>query len=75
MPPKDYLAYKLSGTFCSEMSDASGMLLLDVKNRCWSGEMMEICGIKEEQLSKLYESYDGNIRKRGGIRTLYRRRV
>lgn len=65
MLPKDYLAYKLSGTFCSEMSDASGMLLLDVKNRCWSGEMMKICGIKEEQLPKLYESYDvvGTLKK------------
>lgn len=58
MLPKDYLAYKLSGTFCSEMSDASGMLLLDVKNRCWSKEMMEICGIEESQLPKLFESYD-----------------
>ena len=36
MLPKDYLAYKLSGVHCSDMSDASGMLLLDVKNRCWS---------------------------------------
>lgn len=58
MIPKDYLAYKLSGTFCSEMSDASGMLLLDVKKRCWSKEMMEICGIEESQLPKLFESYD-----------------
>lgn len=58
MLPKDYLAYKLSGTFCSEMSDASGMLLLDVKKRCWSKEMMEICGIEESQLPKLFESYD-----------------
>lgn len=65
MLPKDYLAYKLSGTFCSEMSDASGMLLLDVKNRCWSKEMMEICGITEAQLPKLYESYDvvGTLKK------------
>ena len=58
MLPKDYLAYKLSGSFCSDVSDASGMLLLDVKNRCWSKEMIEICGIKEEQLPKLYESYE-----------------
>ena len=35
MLPKDYLAYKLSGTHSCDMSDASGMLLLDVKNRCW----------------------------------------
>ena len=58
MLPKDYLAYKLSGSFCTDLSDASGMLLLDVKNRCWSREMMEICGITEEQLPKLYESYE-----------------
>lgn len=48
MLPKDYLAYKLSGTFCTDYSDASGMLLLDVKNRQWSKEMMDICHISEE---------------------------
>ncbi|MGI6502302.1 MAG: xylulokinase [Anaerostipes sp.] len=58
MLPKDYLAYKLSGSFCTDYSDASGMLLLDVKNKCWSKDMLEICSIKEEQLPKLYESYD-----------------
>ena len=58
MLPKDYLAYRLSGSFCTDLSDASGMLLLDVKNRCWSREMMEICGITEAQLPKLYESYE-----------------
>ena len=42
MLPKDYLAYRLSGTFCTDMSDASGMLLMDVKNRCWSKEMLDI---------------------------------
>ena len=46
MLPKDYLAYRLSGSFCTDVSDASGMLLLDVKNRCWSKEMLEICHIK-----------------------------
>ncbi len=64
MLPKDYLAYKLSGTFCTDYSDASGMLLLDVKNRCWSKEMMSICHVKEEQLPALFESYEvvGNIK-------------
>jgi xylulokinase len=64
MLPKDYLAYCLSGSHCTDFSDASGMLLLDVKNRCWSKEMIEICGIKEEQLPKLYESYEvvGNLK-------------
>ncbi|WP_125153271.1 xylulokinase [Clostridium rectalis] len=58
MLPKDYLAYCLSGVHCTDYSDASGMLLLDVKNKCWSKEMMKICGINENQLPKLYESYD-----------------
>lgn len=58
MLPKDYLAYKLSGTFCTDVSDASGMLLMDVKNRRWSKEMVDICGITEDMLPKLYESYE-----------------
>jgi len=58
MLPKDYIAYKLSGNHCTDVSDASGMLLFDVKNKCWSKEMMEICQIKEEQLASIYESYD-----------------
>ena len=65
MLPKDYLAYKLSGSFCTDVSDASGMLLMDVKNRCLSKEMMAICGITEDKLPKLYESYEvvGTLKK------------
>ena len=65
MLPKDYLAYKLSGSFCTDVSDASGMLLMDVKNRSWSKEMMDICGITEDKLPKLYESYEvvGTLKK------------
>ncbi len=58
MLPKDYIAYKLSGVHCTDVSDASGMILLDVKNKCWSKEMIEICGIREEQLAKIFESYE-----------------
>lgn len=58
MLPKDYLAYRLTGVHCTDVSDASGMLIFDVKNRCWSKEMCEICGVKEEQLAKVYESYE-----------------
>lgn len=58
MLPKDYLAYCLSGVHCTDYSDASGMLLLDVKNKCWSKPMMAICQVREEQLPKLYESYE-----------------
>lgn len=56
--PKDYLAYKLSGVFSTDYSDASGMLLLDVKNKRWSKEMLDLCSVKEEWLPKLYESYE-----------------
>ena len=65
MLPKDYIAYKLSGVHCTDVSDASGMLLFDVKNRSWSKEMLEICGIREEQMAKVYESYEvvGTVKK------------
>ena len=58
MLPKDYLAYKLSGVFATDFSDASGMLLLDVKNRCWSEKMCEICSVNIDTLPRLFESYE-----------------
>ncbi len=58
MLPKDYLAYRLTGVHCTDYSDASGMLLLDVKNKCWSSQMCDICGIDMSMLPKLYESYE-----------------
>ncbi|MCR5153229.1 MAG: xylulokinase, partial [Lachnospiraceae bacterium] len=70
MLPKDYLAYLLSGVFCTDVSDASGMLLFDVKNKCWSDEMIKICGIKKEMLANIFESYQvvGNITKEWAAR-------
>lgn len=58
MLPKDYIVYRLTGVHSTDYSDASGMLLLDVKNKCWSKEMLEICDVKKEQLPKLYESFE-----------------
>ncbi len=58
MLPKDYIAYKLTRVHCTDVSDASGMLLFDVKNRCWSKEMCDICGIQPTQLAKCHESYE-----------------
>lgn len=58
MLPKDYLNYRLTSVFSTDYSDASGMLLMDVKNKCWSKEMLKICGITEDMLPKLHESYD-----------------
>lgn len=57
MLPKDYINYKLTGVHCCDYSDASGMLLLDVQHKCWSREMLDICGITEEQMPRLYESF------------------
>ena len=64
MLPKDYISYMLSGSFSTDYSDASGMLLLDVKNKKWSKEMIDICSISEDMLPKLYESFEvvGNIK-------------
>ncbi len=56
MLPKDYINYVLTGVHCTDVSDASGMLLLDVQNKCWSEEMLAICGITEAQLPRLFES-------------------
>ena len=58
MLPKDYISYMLSGSFSTDYSDASGMLLLDVKNKKWSKEMIDICSISDDMLPKLYESYE-----------------
>ena len=67
--PKDYLAYRLTGVFSSEYSDAAGMLLLDVQNKCWSSEMCEICGITQDMLPTLYESYEatGRLKQEYGL--------
>ena len=58
MLPKDYLNYLLTGVHSCDYSDASGMLLLDVAHKCWSADMLKICGIDESQMPKLYESYE-----------------
>ena len=58
MLPKDYVNYMLTGVHCTDYSDASGMLLLDVEHKCWSDEMLKICGISKDMMPKLFESYE-----------------
>ena len=67
--PKDYLAYKLTGVFSTEYSDAAGMLLLDVANKRWSPEMCDLCGITTDMLPTLFESYEatGKLRPELGL--------
>ena len=57
MLPKDYVNYVLTGVHCCDYSDASGTLLLDVKNKCWSKEMLNLVGISEDKMPKLFESF------------------
>jgi len=58
MLPKDYINYKLTGVHCTDYSDASGMLLLDVAQKRWSSKMLDLCGIREGQMPELFESYE-----------------
>ncbi|BFT31439.1 xylulokinase [Alteromonas sp. D210916BOD_24] len=53
--PKDYLRYKLSGEFASDMSDSAGTSWLDVGKRNWSQSMLMACGLNESHMPKLYE--------------------
>ena len=54
--PKDYIRFKLTGEFATDVSDAGGMQLLDIKNRCWSDEVAEKLKIDTDMLPKVYES-------------------
>ena len=54
--PKDYVRFRLTGEFATEVSDASGMQLLDVPGRCWSGEVLSKLGIERDWLADVYES-------------------
>lgn len=56
--PKDFIRYKLTGEFATEVSDASGMNLLDVPNRRWSGEVLSALGIDPAVLGTMHESAD-----------------
>ena len=69
--PKDYVRYMLTGEYATEVSDASGMQLLDVANRCWSREVLEKLDIDESLLAKMYESPDvtGTVTKEAAALT------
>jgi xylulokinase len=54
--PKDYIRYRLTGSYATEVSDASGTLLLDVANRCWSAELLQKLDIDPALLPACYES-------------------
>jgi xylulokinase len=63
--PKDYIRFKLTGEYATDVSDASGMQLLDIPKRCWSDEVLEKLAIDKSLLAKVYESPEvtGSITK------------
>lgn len=64
--PKDYVRFELTGDYATEVSDASGMNLMDIPKRKWSSEILNILEIDESWLGKMYESADvtGHISKK-----------
>ena len=56
MLPKDYVRFELTGERATDVADASGTLLLDVANRRWSKEMLELVQMSESLPPSLYES-------------------
>ncbi len=56
--PKDYIRLMLTGEFASDVSDASGTLLVDVKKRAWSGELLGRLDIDADLMPRLYESVE-----------------
>lgn len=54
--PKDYIRFRLTGKYATEVSDASGMQMLDIANRCWSAEILAKLDLDETMLGKVYES-------------------
>lgn len=58
MLPKDYIRYCLTKEFKTEYSDASGMQLLDIQNKCYAKEILDYLDIQKEMLPELIESVD-----------------
>lgn len=56
--PKDYIRFILTGEFATDVSDASGMQILDVKNRCWSDELLGVLEFDKSLFAKVYESQE-----------------
>lgn len=54
--PKDYVRFRLTGTYAMDVQEASGTLLLDVAHRRWSSEVARAAGVSESWLPELFES-------------------
>lgn len=69
--PKDFIRFRLTGEYATEVSDASGMQLMDIPKRTWSAEVLDKLGIKRNQLGEMYESQEitGRVNHAGAGQT------
>ena len=58
LQPKDYIVLRLTGTFATDYSDASGTAALDMSSRDWSEEVLELAGIDIQKLPEIRSSTD-----------------
>ena len=65
--PKDYIRFRMTGEYATEVSDASGTLLLDVSGRTWSDRLLELLDIDRALMPRLHESYEvtGTLHEEG----------
>jgi len=65
--PKDYIRFRMTGEYATEVGDASGTLLLDVKKRKWNRKLMSLLEIDRDLLPPVYESHvvTGRLHKQG----------
>ncbi len=68
--PKDYIRLKLTGDYATDVSDASGNLMFDVKNKTWSKPICDFLGIENTQLPEIYESYEITGKVSDGVKVL-----
>jgi xylulokinase len=65
--PKDYVRLQMTGDLATDAGDASGTLLVDVKNRHWSAKLLNLLDLDESMLPTIHESPDvtGTLHKAG----------
>jgi xylulokinase len=65
--PKDYIRYRMTGEFASDMSDSSGTYWLDVQRRAWSDELLRATDMRRDQMPALFEGTDATGRLTPGV--------
>jgi len=71
MLPKDYIRFKLTGEFVTDVTDASGTLFLDIRKRCWSEKVTQLLGVDIDILPDIVESSEisGKITRKAAEET------